>query len=61
MGITKQAHAGGARENWGNGARAKKREKREKRETKKTMRMTITNAHGFMDAIKNIRGNIEGT
>ena len=50
MGITKQAHRGGARENWGNGARAKK-----------TMRMIITNAHGFMDAIKNIRGNIEGT
>ena len=23
--------------------------------------MIITNAHGFMDAIKNIRGNIEGT
>ena len=39
---------------------SKKREKREKRERKKTMRMTITNAHGFMDAIKNIRGNIEG-
>ena len=31
------------------------------REQKKTMRMIITNAHGFMDAIKNIRGNIEGT
>ena len=30
-------------------------------EQKKTMRMIITNAHGFMDAIKNIRGNIEGT
>ena len=28
---------------------------------KETMRMIITNAHGFMDAIKNIRGNIEGT
>ena len=35
-------------------------ESKKKRE-KKTMRMTITNAHGFMDAIKNIRGNIEGT
>ena len=31
------------------------------REQKKTMRMIITNAHGFMDAIKNIRGNKEGT
>ena len=44
--------AGGARENWGNGVRAKK---------KKTMQMIITNAHGFMDAVKNIRGNIGGT
>ena len=30
-------------------------------ESKNAMRMIITNAHGFMDAIKNIRGNIEGT
>ena len=28
---------------------------------KKTMRMIITNGHGFTDAIKNVRGNIEGT
>ena len=49
----------GARENWGNGARAKNKNKNMK--GKKTMRMIITNAHGFMDAIKNIRGNIEET
>ena len=42
--------------------RGKKEKKREKKRGKKeTMRMTITNAHGFMDAIKNIIGNIEGT
>ena len=27
----------------------------------KNYQMIITNAHGFMDAIKNIRGNVGGT
>ena len=42
----------------------KEREKREKKEVKKEKKERKRGkkeTHGFMDAIKNIRGNIEGT